>query len=118
MQCRLDSFVQIDNMGAEMFAKTFQNVIGGIADHNFRETTGFVAGVTRAAESGPENIRNIAQRLNRVTPQERQEFQDIGDRIAVRFAEAQPSRGPRLSNVAPPSDEPAQAAALPRTTTK
>lgn len=81
IQSRLDSFIQIDNLGVEVFAKTFAGVIGGIADHNFRETTGFVQGVHRAAAAAPENIHRIAQKLNRVTVDERKQFTDISDRI-------------------------------------
>jgi len=81
IQCRLDSFVQIDNVGAELFAKTFQSAIGGIADHNFRETTGFVAKVSEAAESSPDNLHRIAEKLNRVAPPTRRRFTEIGDRI-------------------------------------
>jgi hypothetical protein len=83
IQCRLDSFVQIDNVGAEVFAKTFQSLLGGIADHNFRETTGFVAKVSEAAEESPGNIHRLAAKLNRVAPQTKQEFVAHGDRIGA-----------------------------------
>jgi hypothetical protein len=83
VQCRMDSFVQIDNLGAEMFAKTFQSMLGNIADHNFRETTGFVAKVSEAAEESPGNIHRLAAKLNRISPQTKQQFVAIGDRIGA-----------------------------------
>lgn len=81
LQCRLDSFVQLDNFGVEMFAKTFQTMIGGIADHNFRETTGFVSSVSAAAEAAPENLHRIASKCRNVTPETKQEFASISNRI-------------------------------------
>ncbi|MCE9606527.1 MAG: hypothetical protein K8U03_16670 [Planctomycetia bacterium] len=81
IQCRLDSFVQLDNIGIEIFAKTFQNMIGTIADHNFRETTGFASTVSRAAESGPEGLQRISDKCERVSPQTKQQFVSITDRI-------------------------------------
>jgi hypothetical protein len=83
VQCRLDSFVQVENIGADLFAKTFQSLIGGIADHNFRETTGFVAKVSEAAEDSPDNLHRIAARLDQVPLTTRKEFTDIGDRIGA-----------------------------------
>ncbi len=81
LQCRLDSFVQLDNFGVEMFAKTFQTMIGGIADHNFRETTGFVSSVSAAAEAAPENLHRIASKCRNVAPETKQEFASISNRI-------------------------------------
>ena len=81
LQCRLDSFVQLDNFGVEMFAKTFQTMIGGIDDQNFRETTGFVSSVSAAAEAAPENLHRIASKCRNVTPETRQEFASISNRI-------------------------------------
>lgn len=88
MQCRLDSFVQIDNIGAEVFAKTFQSVLGGIADHNFQEISKFVATVSQAAETSPDNIDHIAAKLDRIDAPTKRQFSEIGRRVAARAAEA------------------------------
>lgn len=81
IQCRLDSFVQLDNIGVEIFAKTFHNMIGGVADHNFKETTGFASTVSRAAENGPEGLQRISAKCERVAPQTKERFAAITDRI-------------------------------------
>ena len=96
IQCRLDSFVQLDNLGVEVFARTFQTMIGGIADHNFRETTGFVSSVSVAAESAPENLHRIAGKCRRVAPDVKQKFLAISDRIyaqAMGLAVEEPTTG-------------------------
>jgi hypothetical protein len=106
VQCRLDSFVQLDNAGVEVFAKTFQNLIGGIADHNFRETTNFAAKVSEAAEETPENIHRIAARLDAVTPETKHRFTMIGDRIGSAALGLTEDGGPQL--VVPQGDKTAQ----------
>jgi hypothetical protein len=97
VQCRLDSFVQLDNVGAEVIAKTFQTVLGGIADHNFRETTGFAAKVSEAAEESPENIHRIAARLTAVPDATKQRFTTIGDRIGAAALGLTEDGGPALA---------------------
>lgn len=97
VQSRLDSFVQLDNAGVEVFAKTFQSVIGGIADHNFRETTSFAAKVSEAAEDTPENIRRLAARLDAVTPETKHKFTTIGDRIGSAALGLTDDAGPQLA---------------------
>ena len=81
MQCRLDSFVQMDNFGVELIAKTFHTALGNIADHNLREITGFVASVQQAAETAPENLERIAAKCDRIPLQTRHDFMVIADRI-------------------------------------
>jgi len=97
VQCRLDSFVQLDNVGVEVFAKTFQSVIGGIADHNFRETTSFAAKVSEAAEETPDNIHRLASRLDAVTPETKRKFTTIGDRIGSAALGLTEDFGPQLT---------------------
>jgi hypothetical protein len=98
--------VQLDNAGVEVFAKTFQNLIGGIADHNFRETTNFAAKVSEAAEETPENIHRIAARLDAVTPETKHRFTMIGDRIGSAALGLTEDGGPQL--VVPQGDKTAQ----------
>ncbi len=110
VQCKLDSFVQMDNLGVEMFARTFHNVLGGIADHNFREVAGFVASVSQAAESAPENLHQIAERCRRVPPTTTQRFVAISDRIFEDAAATTRSTGqpPRTAMVRRPFSDDAQ----------
>lgn len=81
MQCRLDSFVQLDNLGLELIAKTFHSTLGNIADHNLKEITGFVSSVHQAAETAPENLERITIKCGRVPEQTKQDFLVIAERI-------------------------------------
>lgn len=87
--CRLDAFMQLDNVGVEILAKTFQPMIGPIADHNFRETAHFVESLFRAAEINYTGMQELARKLKLVTPETRQEFAAATEEVAVKAALAE-----------------------------
>ena len=74
---RLDAFLRIENLGAEIVAKTLQPLLGKTADHNFSETTLFVTTLAHTAETNPSGVSRLAQRLRHVEPQIRQQFADL-----------------------------------------
>jgi hypothetical protein len=76
---RLDVFVSIRNIGAELIAKTLQPVIGKTADHNFVESTKFLAQISQQAAINRGGMQRLAGKLKRVDGQVRAEF----SRIAV-----------------------------------
>jgi len=79
---RLDTFTQIDNVGVEFLTRTFQPVMGKVADSNFVQTSAFVGGLSRTAEVNAEGMQRLASRLPRVRPEVREEFAAIAERIA------------------------------------
>jgi len=62
--CRMDAFVSIKNMGADLLARTFSSVVGKIADSNFENTLGYVCGVSRSIEENPQEFKRVAASLN------------------------------------------------------
>ena len=76
---RLDVFVHVENVGAELIAKTLQPVIGKTADHNFVESTKFLAQISQQAAINRAGMQRLAGKLQRVDGRVRQEF----SRIAV-----------------------------------
>lgn len=86
LDCQLDAFVQLDHVGVEVLAKTFQPLVGHVADHNFRETAQFVESVNAAAESNFEGVQRMAARLATVRPDIRQAFARTAEEVAVRHA--------------------------------
>lgn len=71
---QLDVFVQLDNVGAELIAKTLQPVVGKAADHNFIETTRFIGQVSQAAATRPNGMQQLSRRLTLVEPPLRDQF--------------------------------------------
>ena len=74
---RLDAFMQIRNDGVETLAKTFQPLVGKVADHNMNQVAGFLGELSSTTLSNGIGIANMARRLERVRPEVQQEFAEV-----------------------------------------
>jgi hypothetical protein len=83
---RVDSFVDIQQMGVELIAKTVQPWINQTADRNFIETLGFVSTFSQTAERNPQGMQRLAARLQTVDAPTRNELVDLCYRAAQRYA--------------------------------
>jgi hypothetical protein len=81
---RLDMFVQLDNIGAELVAKTLQPLVGKSADHNFIETSRFLGQISQAAETRPSGMQQLSGRLTKVEPTVREKFASLSADIYAR----------------------------------
>ena len=92
---RLDLFVSLDNVGAELVAKTLHPLVGKTADHNFQESMRFVAQMSQQAELNAEGMQRLAMRLDRVEESVRRQFatvaEGVGQRAVLRVASADAS---------------------------
>jgi hypothetical protein len=79
--CRLDTFIQLENVGIEFVARTFQPMIGKTADHNFRETAAFLGMISRSAEVQHPSLKQLTGKLTATTDEDRAQFVAITDRI-------------------------------------
>ena len=96
---RLDSFLHVEPGSAELLTKTFQPLVGKVADNNFVQTAGFLGSLSRTAEVNSRGVERLAGKLNNVQPQVRNEFAQITRRVA-RKATAVSSRTPQPPLVA------------------
>ena len=83
---RVDSFVEIEQMGVELVAKTVQPWINKTADRNFIETLGFVSTFSQTAEKNPQGMQRLATRLKTVDGPTRQQLVNLCYRAAQRYA--------------------------------
>jgi hypothetical protein len=83
---RLDMFVQLDNVGAEILARTLHPLVGKSADHNFTESTRFLSQVAQAAETRAAGLKQLAGRLNNVGEPVRDRFVQIATEVNHRAA--------------------------------
>ncbi|HJN13399.1 MAG TPA: hypothetical protein QF564_32290 [Pirellulaceae bacterium] len=74
---RLDVFLQIDNVGAELFARTLHPLVGRTADQNFIESVKFLGQVTQAAETRPQRLHQLTKRLTKIKPPIRRQFSTL-----------------------------------------
>lgn len=81
---QLDIFVQLDNVGAELIAKTLHPLVGQTADHNFVEATRFLGQVSQAAATRPSGIQQLAGRLTKVDPEVRAQFAAVSAEVYQR----------------------------------
>ena len=88
---RLDVFVQIDNMGADMVARTLAPWIGKQADNNFIESCKFATKLSQTAETNGPGVQRLADKLTKVEPSVREEFARLA--IAVQQRAAQRDAG-------------------------
>jgi hypothetical protein len=109
VRCNIDAFLHLENIGASVLAKTFQPLVTTSADHNFRETTAFLASVHRAAESNYSGMQRLTEKLTNVDDEHRRELADITTQLAVRAALAEtkpPTAGSSRSSTATRSAPP------------
>jgi hypothetical protein len=83
---RVDTFVEIQQMGIELVAKTVQPWINQTADRNFVDTLGFVSTFSQTAEKNPQGMQRLASRLRTVDPPTRNELVNLCFRAAQRYA--------------------------------
>ncbi|MFC1596795.1 hypothetical protein ACFL5Q_02505 [Planctomycetota bacterium] len=85
--CRLDSFMSVDKVGPELFAKTFGPLLGKVADLNFTYTVGFVASVSQTSEDDHRGMQRMAGMLTKVEPEVRQQLAVLAGQVADKAAQ-------------------------------
>jgi hypothetical protein len=96
----VDSFVRIDQVGVELFAKTVQPWISKTADRNFIETLSFVSNFSRTAEKNPQGMQRLATRLVGIDEPTRTALVAVCFRTAERYAQKTSPPAKRVALVA------------------
>ncbi|MHB1034144.1 MAG: hypothetical protein ACYC35_04845 [Pirellulales bacterium] len=79
---RLDAFMHVESKGVEILAKTFQPLVGKVADYNFVETAGFLGRLSHTAEVNRDGMARLASKLENVHPEIRDQFALVVDQVA------------------------------------
>lgn len=82
--CRLDAFLQVKHLGAELLARAFQPLVGQTADHNFRETTAFLEKLHEAAVRNPAGVQRLGAKMEGVDERQVLEFHELSGTAAAR----------------------------------
>ncbi|MDR1291107.1 MAG: hypothetical protein LBK06_07900 [Planctomycetaceae bacterium] len=84
--CKLDVFIKLDNLGADLLAKLFATSLGKIVDCNFEQTLGFVSHVSDTSAISANSVKRLTRSVKSVRAEVRNEFVDVVDRVSVRAA--------------------------------
>ncbi len=103
---QLDVFLAIDNLGADLVAKTLHPLFGSTADANFSETTKFLGRVHEAAERNGAGMQRLADRLPTVDNSVKAEFVE-SSAVAAQRAAARGRVVPAAANQPAASNAPA-----------
>lgn len=82
----LDVFLKLDNVGAEIMAKTLHPVIGKSVDHNLTQTMEFIERISEAAESNGPGLQRLADQLPNTSPEVRRQFSELTAIVSHRAA--------------------------------
>ncbi len=85
----MDAFVNIENVGVDLLAKTFQPLVSKSADYNFTETSAFLSMVSKTAKRNPRGMGRLAAKLTSIDPQVRQDFAEVSLQVSQRASEAE-----------------------------
>ncbi len=92
---KMDVFLQLDNAGAELVAKTLHPIMGRTVDTNFQQSAKFVGQLSDVAHRNPDGMQRLSARLNNVKPEVRNKFslitRNIGSQGAALHLSDQPT---------------------------
>jgi hypothetical protein len=85
---RLDVFLSIDHLPAEILSKAFHPLLGNVADVNFVQSVAFVGSLSRTAELKHRSVQRLAARLEHVEPALRGRLAELAGQIARQSPDA------------------------------
>lgn len=83
--CRMDSFIRVKNIGADLMGRVFQPLIGKVADMNFEQTIDFVNGISKTAEENPARLQDLIQQSTKISSETKQAFLQTVDRVGNQY---------------------------------
>lgn len=70
----MDTFLKLENVGADLAVKALGPFVSKTADHNFAECAGFFSQISQTAWTNPQGLVRVASRLPRVGPTVKEQF--------------------------------------------
>jgi hypothetical protein len=83
---RLDLFLQLDNAGLDLVARTLSPWVGKVADSNFAESCKFASKLSLTAEQNAAGMQRLAGKLTSCEQQVRDEFARVSVGVEQRAA--------------------------------
>ncbi len=80
----MDIFLKLDNLGADLIAKTISPLVVKTADYNYIESLRFVSQLSSAAQRNPQAVEQLATRLDGLRPDVRNRFIQVANQSSIR----------------------------------
>jgi len=80
----MDIFLKLDNIGADLIAKTISPLVVKTADYNYIESLRFVSQLSSAAQRNPQAIEQLAGKLEGLQPEIRNRFVQLAHQSSIR----------------------------------
>lgn len=77
----MDVFLKLDNLGADLLARSVGPFVGKTADYNFVETAKFISQISRVCQSSPSGAQNLVKNLDNIDSNVRLEFSTVVSRL-------------------------------------
>ncbi len=74
---KMDMFIQMDNIGVDLLAKSFHSLVSKTADYNFTQSAQFIARLSDLSERNGPGVQRLAAKLKDVDPAVRARFADL-----------------------------------------
>ena len=82
---RLDVFLQLDDVGADLVARTLAPWVGKVTDANFAESCKFAAKISQTAETNGPGMQRLAAKLTSVEADVRDDFARVSAGVQARM---------------------------------
>ncbi len=89
---QLDIFLRVDNLAADMIARTLQPMVGRTADHNFTESLLFLQAFSETAANDPQRVSHLVQQLKQIEPETKHQFKEVVATVPERQKQYQAQR--------------------------
>jgi hypothetical protein len=102
---RMDVFLKVDNIGADLLTRTLAPLVGKVTEHNFEETSRFVCQLSEFCGNHPLAAQRLTEQLTVNDESIRREFESIVSKIAYKRFHAPGHWAPSTTSVKSREDE-------------
>ncbi len=84
LTAQMDVFLKLDNLGADIAAKTLSPLVVRTADFNYAESLRFISQLSSSAQRNPSGIEMLARKMTKIKPEVRDRFIQVTKQAADR----------------------------------
>lgn len=102
LENKMDVFLKVDNVAADLVARSLQPMVGKSTDHNFRESLAFLQAFSSTAVTEPHRTSYLIHKMPSVGNETKSQFHKIVATIPQRQIQYQKSLQPNVPSTSQP----------------